>query len=37
MRVRLRYAKVWEEGAGLVGTKEQDDYRFDIGWNIPFN
>jgi len=37
LRVRLRYAKVWEEGATLVGTKEQDDYRFDIGWNIPFN
>lgn len=37
MRIRLRYARVWEDGATLDGTKVQDDYRSDIGWNIPFN
>lgn len=37
MRVRLRYARVWEDGGTLDGTKTTDDYRSDIGWNIPFN
>jgi hypothetical protein len=35
MRVRLRYARVWEDGGTLDGTKVQDDYRSDIGWSIP--
>jgi hypothetical protein len=37
LRLRARYAKVWENGAGLIGEKTQNDLRFDIGLNIPFN
>ena len=36
LRVRLRYAHVWESGATLAGTKHTDDLRFDVGLHIPF-
>ena len=36
LRVRGRYAKVWEEDGPLVGEKRTDDLRFDVSLNIPF-
>jgi len=36
LRARARYAKVWESGGPLVGDKNTDDIRLDIGLNIPF-
>jgi hypothetical protein len=36
LRARARYASVWEDGGGLIGTKTTNDIRFDIGLNIPF-
>jgi outer membrane porin, OprD family len=36
LRVRARYAKVWENGPPLVGEKTTHDLRLDFGMNIPF-
>ncbi|MBF0294330.1 MAG: outer membrane porin, OprD family [Magnetococcales bacterium] len=43
LRVRARYAKVWETGEewsrSLVGTVNRtiNDLRYDLTWDIPFN
>jgi hypothetical protein len=36
MRVRARYAEVWEKNGPLAGQKTTSDFRVDVGLNIPF-